>query len=71
MDLPGHGSHNHRLQVESGVLAEEARALLRGFFGRGVHGDEAGTKKPRKSGALSGVESCRFTLTGAQYRWLS
>ncbi|MFZ5579766.1 MAG: tRNA adenosine(34) deaminase TadA [Pseudomonadota bacterium] len=32
MDLPGHGSHNHRLVVEGGVLAEEAGEMLRAFF---------------------------------------
>ncbi|WP_225413987.1 tRNA adenosine(34) deaminase TadA [Stigmatella hybrida] len=26
--------HNHRLQVTSGILADESRQLLKGFFGR-------------------------------------
>jgi len=32
LDLPGHPSHNHRLLVEGGVLAEEASEMLRAFF---------------------------------------
>ncbi len=32
LDLPGHASHNHRLCVEGGLLAEESAALLRAFF---------------------------------------
>lgn len=32
LDLPAHPSHNHRLQVEGGLLAEEAAATLRAFF---------------------------------------
>ncbi len=32
LDLPGHPSHNHRLLVEGGVLADEAAEMLRGFF---------------------------------------
>lgn len=32
LDLPAHPSHNHRLLVEGGVLAEEAAEMLRAFF---------------------------------------
>ena len=32
LDLPAHPSHNHRLRVEGGVLAEEAALMLRAFF---------------------------------------
>lgn len=32
LDLPGHASHNHRVWVEGGLLAEESAALLRAFF---------------------------------------
>ncbi|HES76770.1 MAG TPA: tRNA adenosine(34) deaminase TadA [bacterium] len=32
LDLPAHPSHNHRLWVEGGVLAEEAAQMLRAFF---------------------------------------
>lgn len=32
LDLPVHPSHNHRLLVEGGVLAEEAAEMLRAFF---------------------------------------
>lgn len=32
LDLPEHPSHNHRLLVEGGMLAEEAAAMLRAFF---------------------------------------
>jgi tRNA(adenine34) deaminase len=32
LDLPAHPSHNHRLHVEGGLLAEEAAAMLRAFF---------------------------------------
>lgn len=32
LDLTGHPSHNHRLLVEGGVLAEEAADMLRAFF---------------------------------------
>ncbi len=32
LNLPEHPSHNHRLLVEGGVLADEAAEMLRGFF---------------------------------------
>lgn len=32
LDLVGHESHNHRIEVTGGVLKEEAAELLRGFF---------------------------------------
>ncbi|MEW6765420.1 MAG: tRNA adenosine(34) deaminase TadA [Pseudomonadota bacterium] len=32
LDLPEHPSHNHRLLVEGGVLAEDAAEMLRAFF---------------------------------------
>lgn len=32
LDLVGHESHNHRIEVTGGVLREQAAELLRGFF---------------------------------------
>ena len=32
LNLPEHPSHNHRLRVEGGVLADEAAEMLRAFF---------------------------------------
>ncbi len=48
LNLPEHPSHNHRLRVEGGVLAEEAAQMLHAFFRarRMKSVDEAGKEKP-------------------------